>query len=61
MKNNLANIDNEFMLDNLPCGALVTSAEHVILDVNDYFFNEFCWDKSLLVGRNVESILTKAF
>jgi diguanylate cyclase (GGDEF)-like protein len=60
MKNNLANIDNEFMLDNLPCGALVTSAEHVILDANDYFFNEFCWDKSFLVGRNVESILTKA-
>jgi diguanylate cyclase (GGDEF)-like protein len=58
--NNLINNDNGFTLNNLPCGALVTNAEHVILDVNDYFFKEFFWDRSLLVGRNVESILTKA-
>ncbi|MEH6355183.1 MAG: hypothetical protein V7760_04055, partial [Marinobacter sp.] len=60
MKNNLVNIDDGFTLGNLPCGALVTNAEHVILDVNEYFFDKFCWDRSLLIGRNVESILTKA-
>jgi diguanylate cyclase (GGDEF)-like protein len=60
MKNKIISSDQEFTLDNLPCGALVTNADHIILDVNDYFINELCWNKSHLVGRNVESILTKA-
>jgi len=37
MKNKLVSVDNNFTLDKLPCGALVTNAEHVILEVNDYF------------------------
>src|SRR5680860_1835607 len=60
MKNNIADIDPFFTLDYLPCGALVTDANNVILNVNAYFSNELCWDASLLVGRSVESLLTKA-
>jgi diguanylate cyclase (GGDEF)-like protein len=60
MKNNISDIDTFFTLDNLPCGALVTDANNVILNVNAYFSNELCWDASLLVGRSVESLLTKA-
>ncbi|GHA18917.1 sensor domain-containing diguanylate cyclase [Oceanisphaera arctica] len=60
MKNNLTNIDPCFTLDNLPCGALVTDAEHVILNVNAYFANELYWDINLLIGHKVEIILTKA-
>lgn len=41
MKRNLVNIDNGFTLSNLPCGALVTNAERVIFDVNDYFLRSF--------------------
>jgi len=60
MNNNFTNIDTCFTPDNLPCGAMVTDAEHLILNVNAYFANELCWDTNLLIGHRVESILTKA-
>jgi hypothetical protein len=60
MNNNIHNVDNGFTLDNLPCGALVTNAEYVILDINSYFVNELCWDRNFLVGHSIEKILTKA-
>ena len=60
MNNNIHNVDNGFTLDNLPCGALVTNAEYVILDVNSYFVNELCWGRNLLVGHSIEKIFTKS-
>lgn len=60
MNNNIYNVDNGFTLDDLPCGALVTNAEYVILDVNSYFVNELCWGRNLLVGHSIEKILTKS-
>jgi hypothetical protein len=35
MKNDTLTTDNEFTVNNLPCGALVTNAEHVILDASN--------------------------
>jgi len=61
MKNDTLTTDNEFTVNNLPCGALVMNAEHVILDANDYFLKEFFLDRNFLIGLDVERILTKAF
>lgn len=60
MKNNLISTESSFTLDNLPCGALVTNAEHVIININAYFTNELCWNKHLLIGHSVENLLTNA-
>lgn len=60
MKNNAVNGDVSFTLDNIPCGALVTDTNNVIINVNAYFSNELFWDASLLIGHSVESLLTKS-
>lgn len=60
MKSNLTSVDTSFTLDNLPCGALVTNAEHVIINLNAYFTNELCWNKNRLIGHGIESLLTNA-
>lgn len=60
MKNNVVNGDVFFTLDNIPCGAMVTDANNVIINVNAYFYNELFWDASLLIGHSVESLLTKS-
>lgn len=60
MKNNLMSVDSRFTLNNLPSGALVTNAEHVIININAYFTDDLYWNKNRLIGYKVESLFTNA-
>ncbi|WP_372761151.1 GGDEF domain-containing protein [Pseudoalteromonas sp.] len=51
--------NRHFKLDDFPSGAIVTDSEQLIIFVNDYVSHELHWDKSQLLGKKIETILTK--